>query len=410
MNRLARPRSTLALATILFCAIVACAAVVRSLSTPAGAAGIPKTDPLHYGGLLTDGDGKPMTGDPSIEIKLWNAESGGKTQCSTGPKKTTLVQGRFRIALDEQCVAAIKAEPDLWVEVIVDKMSMGRSKVGAVPYAIETAGGGSKASNCPSGYTEDSTSGITRCKRGEDEMVKVGSFWIDRYEMTIVEAGVFNGGKCDGKGKSFGTGKDDDYPTAKGADFPDSGFARTPLYACSVGGQLPSAQMTWFQAAAACELAGKRLCSNYEWQVAALGTPDDKSDCNIAGSRREKTGGRVDCVSMWGAHDMVGNLWEWVSWWTVGGPGWATAGGEARTPWPARASGGPAYGDGNDKTYNLDGTAYDGTKYVQGLPASARRGGSWTELNGGDAGPYALSLDSAPSGSYGINGARCCVD
>jgi hypothetical protein len=43
----------------------------------------------------------------------------------------------------------------------------------------------------------------------------------------------------------------------------------------------PSAFLTQFQAAAAARNSGKRLPSNAEWQVAALGTPDG-APCNIS--------------------------------------------------------------------------------------------------------------------------------
>jgi formylglycine-generating enzyme required for sulfatase activity len=56
-----------------------------------------------------------------------------------------------------------------------------------------------------------------------------------------------------------------------------------------------------------------------EWYRAALGTPDRNGawgaeDCNLA-SREDApdlTGSRPLCVSVSGAFDMVGNVWEWV--------------------------------------------------------------------------------------------------
>ena len=46
------------------------------------------------------------------------------------------------------------------------------------------------APDCPPGYTKDTTapSSITVCERGKDELVKVGDFWVDRYEVSLVDA------------------------------------------------------------------------------------------------------------------------------------------------------------------------------------------------------------------------------
>src|SRR5262245_49552328 len=43
------------------------------------------------------------------------------------------------------------------------------------------------------------------------------------------------------------------------------------IYAVSLPGVIPSSSITWFQAQAACENAGKRLPSNAEWQAAVAG-------------------------------------------------------------------------------------------------------------------------------------------
>jgi len=256
---------------------------------------------------------------------------------------------------------------------------------------------------CPPGYTLDTTATtITLCKKGADQMVKVGSFWVDRYEVSIVDASVFAGGYCSGTGKQYGTGASDDYPNTPGKGFPDSGDASVPLYSCSIKGNMPSVNITWFQAALACELSGKQLCTNYQWQVAALGTPDDSTSCNVSTKAKEAAGKRSKCVSRWGAQDMVGNVWEWVAWWSVAGRGWMTSDGEMATPRPTSKG----YGDGQDKTWNLDGTAHNGLSWTKGLPAAARRGGSWN--TGASAGVFAVFLNYGPSSWNIYYGARCC--
>jgi hypothetical protein len=94
---------------------------------------------------------------------------------------------------------------------------------------------------------------------------------------------------------------------------PDSGNGCKHVYAASVPGVFPSAFVTWFQAAAAARNSLKRLPSNQEWQVAALGTPDGAL-CNI-GTALAVTGSSAGCVSDVGVFDMVGNLYEWVAEW-----------------------------------------------------------------------------------------------
>lgn len=93
------------------------------------------------------------------------------------------------------------------------------------------------------------------------------------------------------------------------------------IYAASLPGVPPSANLTWFQAQAACKNARKRLPSNAEWQAAVAGTPDPgpdngTTDCNTNSALEAvATGSRSACVSADGAFDMVGNLSEWVADW-----------------------------------------------------------------------------------------------
>jgi hypothetical protein len=103
-------------------------------------------------------------------------------------------------------------------------------------------------------------------------------------------------------------------------DFPVSGTGP---------GIFPSACLTWFQAVQARALSDKRLLTNEEWQRAAAGPADPGSNmgladtrCNTDGGKPRMTsladatpGGVTSCISNWGAHDVVGNLWEWVNDW-----------------------------------------------------------------------------------------------
>ena len=61
----------------------------------------------------------------------------GTIVCTTGSSAQTLTNGGFSVVLPDACVAAVHANTELWVEVLVDGASTGRSKLGAVPYALE---------------------------------------------------------------------------------------------------------------------------------------------------------------------------------------------------------------------------------------------------------------------------------
>jgi len=110
------------------------------------------------------------------------------------------------------------------------------------------------------------------------------------------------------------------------AGCPASGNGCTAFYAVSVKGVQPASRINWFQAAAAARNAGKRLPTNAEWQVAALGTPDGLP-CRVTGG--PVLTGTDGCVSDVGAFDMVGNVSEWVADWvplSTACPGWTQPG------------------------------------------------------------------------------------
>jgi len=132
MKNIRRHRKMIAVVGSLVGGAVFATFLVTYLST-AKAQGFPQ--PLYYSGLLTDSSGKALTSASSIVIDLWDAQSGGNKKCTTTAFSPSLKQGRFRVALVKSCLAAIQNTPDLWVEVAVDGTSMGRTKIGAVPYA-----------------------------------------------------------------------------------------------------------------------------------------------------------------------------------------------------------------------------------------------------------------------------------
>jgi hypothetical protein len=103
----------------------------------ARADGIPATMALTYSGVLTDTADNPLSGTKSIEVRLWDQATGGVSRCDTPAASVTLDGGRFRIPLVDDCTMAVHASPDLWVEVVVDNVSLSRTKLATVPYAAE---------------------------------------------------------------------------------------------------------------------------------------------------------------------------------------------------------------------------------------------------------------------------------
>jgi hypothetical protein len=102
------------------------------------ASGIPTTNALTYTGFLEDSGGVAVNGSRAIEVKLWDTASGGTTPlCITNPVTLNVAAGRFSVPLPDTCTTAAKANKDMWVEVLVAAASLGRTKVGAVPYAVE---------------------------------------------------------------------------------------------------------------------------------------------------------------------------------------------------------------------------------------------------------------------------------
>jgi hypothetical protein len=103
----------------------------------ARAAGIPQAAALVYSGTLTDGTGAPLTGSKNVLLQVYGAASGGAALCQSMPTTVNLVGGTFRVPLGDDCAAVVHSNPDLFIDVLVDGASVGRAKLGAVPYAVE---------------------------------------------------------------------------------------------------------------------------------------------------------------------------------------------------------------------------------------------------------------------------------
>jgi len=290
------------------------------------------------------------------------------------------------------------------------------------------------------------------------DMVRVGGqggYCIDRYEAS--DSGVTTAVDLNGDGDTndavlLGI----EYICEDGsADGSGSGNESANCMAFnkaqSVYNQTPYVSITQAQAKASCLAAEKHLCTDYEWWIAAQGTPDyntadptnDAEECNIWSNSKPseatwsvenqatKTGTAARCVSDHGAFDMVGNVWEWTAdtaYWNMDYPV-ATTGtvyikGREITgnqyiagvddygiPNAWNAAGQTAFNNdynwdgGVDGAYGISDIFSSGTG--EGRPISAFiRGGSWGA--GASAGVFALSLGGAPSHSDPAIGFRCC--
>jgi hypothetical protein len=88
-------------------------------------------------------------------------------------------------------------------------------------------------------------------------------------------------------------------------------------------GSLPQGNLSYTDAQQLCAQQGKRLCTAEEWQWTCssldaytypYGKTFDENRCNSDASHNlEASGARINCFSRFGAFDMVGNIFEWVS-------------------------------------------------------------------------------------------------
>jgi formylglycine-generating enzyme required for sulfatase activity len=98
----------------------------------------------------------------------------------------------------------------------------------------------------------------------------------------------------------------------------------------NVRGSRPVNGLNYYEAEEKCLNAGKRLCTESEWEHACRGNgnniypwgnKEDFSRCYIGEIGKFKSGTYDMCYSEFGVFDMSGGVWEWTSEWYESYPG-----------------------------------------------------------------------------------------
>ena len=214
----------------------------------------------------------------------------------------------------------------LWYLVTAESEG-GEGSVGSGSSGIRIPNSrGSCATACDPDYEPRPNAGRAEAPGGPGcptGMVTVSAFCIDAYEASLVNV-------------------EDGSPWS-----PYLNPGATPVQARSVANAIPQAYISGAQAAAACQNAGKRLCTDSEWQRACrgplsftypYGNTRDPVACNDARATHpasdyfgkdpwdlghrcldqlpdtvDPTGAQPACTTEEGVLDMVGNLDEWTA-------------------------------------------------------------------------------------------------
>ena len=113
------------------------------VSASAALADVPTTDALRYSGVALGPTGSPLSSPQNMTLAIWSVQSGGSPgqnqRCVTANTPIPLdTQGRFSIPLPADCVTAVAQNADLFLELTIGGNTLPRTRVGAVPYAVQS--------------------------------------------------------------------------------------------------------------------------------------------------------------------------------------------------------------------------------------------------------------------------------
>jgi hypothetical protein len=167
----------------------------------ARANGIPSTKALTYVGTLEDAGGKLVEGPHDIGLVVWDSgvQGDGTKWCEVAPQSLIVKNGRFELSLPDSCPAGFKDRADTFLEISVDGENMGRSRVGAVPYAVEadTASSARRATNADHADQADAATGAKEVIAGGglDQALASGSAATQQVNARVDNAGIIEAWK-----------------------------------------------------------------------------------------------------------------------------------------------------------------------------------------------------------------------
>ena len=173
----------------------------------------------------------------------------------------------------------------------------------------------------------------------EDEkpvhMVDMDAYWIDRTEVTnamfadfVDDSGYITAAEQADSSRVYDS-ENDAWEIMEGADWMHPRGASSSIDGLE---DHPVVHVTWDDARAYCEWAGRRLPTEAEWEKTSRGPGGstypwgEYIDCSIANYWQgdescagdmftAPVGSYPQGASVYGAFDMAGNVWEWVSDW-----------------------------------------------------------------------------------------------